>query len=146
VFQAECNDLQQLFGRICAAIPTVTTHFQAADNDVEAAVALDLSFEAVEEIAFKFHDLATTKARHVDVIALRAPLVEMLLALHVHEIEFVNQSVALQQLQGAVNRNSIDLGIKLPGMAQNLCGIKMLLGVFDHAKNCAALPSQAKAA
>jgi len=96
MFQAECNDLQQLFGRICAAIPTVTTHFQAADNDVEAAIALDLTLEAVEEIAFKFHDLAATQASHVDVIALRAPLVEVLLALHVHQVEFVDKSMPLQ--------------------------------------------------
>jgi hypothetical protein len=96
VFQPECNDLQQLFGRIRPAVPTVTAHFQAADNNVEAAVALDLSLEAVEKIAFELHDLATTKTCHVDVIALWTPLVEVLLALHVHQVEFVDKPMPLQ--------------------------------------------------
>ena len=34
----------------------------------------------------------------MDVVALWAPLVKMLLALHVHQIEFINQSVPLEQL------------------------------------------------
>ena len=146
MFQAECNDLQQLFGGIGAAIRAVSAHFQAADYDVKAAVAFDLTLKAVEEIAFKFHDLAATQAGHMDVIALRTPLVEVLLALHVHKIEFVNESMPLQELEGAVNGNAIDGGIKLAGMAQDLRSIKVLLGVLDHAEDGATLPSQAKAA
>jgi hypothetical protein len=146
MFQRECNDLQQLFRRIGAAIRAVSAHFQAANHDMESAVALDLTLEPVEEITFKFHDLATAKTGHVDVIALRTPLVEVLLALHVHQVEFVNQSVALEQLQSAINGNAVDSGIKFAGMPQDLRSIKVLLGGFDDAKNRAALPSQAKAA
>jgi hypothetical protein len=145
LFQPECNDLQQLFGRVGAAIAAIAAHLEPADHDVEAAVALDLTFEAVEEVAFEFHNLAATEASHVDVVALRPALVEVLLALHVHEIELVNQAVALKQLQSAVHGNSIDSGVELAGMAQELRGVEMLLGVFDHAENGAALPRQAKA-
>ena len=57
---------------------------------MKAAIALDLTFETIEEIALEFHDLPATKACHVNVIALGASFVEMLLALHVHEIEFID--------------------------------------------------------
>ena len=67
---------------------------------MEAAVSLDLSFEAIEEVTLKFGDLSAAQTRHVDVVPLRAAFVEVFLALHVHEVEFVNQSVPLEQIQG----------------------------------------------
>ena len=78
-----------------AALSAVSADFKAADEDVEVALALDLSFEAVEQIAFKFGNLSATQASHMNVIALRPSLIKVLLALHVHQVKFVNQSVAL---------------------------------------------------
>jgi hypothetical protein len=145
LFHAECNAMQQLFGSIRAAVGAVTTDFQAAHHDVKTAVALNLPLKAVEQIAFEFHNLAAAEASHVDVVALGTALVEVLLALHMHQIELVNEPVALKQLQSAVYGNSVDGGVELARMTQELCGVEMLLGVFNHAENSAALPSQAKA-
>jgi hypothetical protein len=62
---------------------------------VKLALALDLTFEAVEQVAFKLCNLSAAQACHVNVIALWSPLVEMLFTLHVHQVELVNQSVSL---------------------------------------------------
>jgi hypothetical protein len=107
---------------------------------------LNLPFEAVEKIAFEFSDLAATKAGHVDVVALRAAFVKMFLSLHVHEIEFVDQAVALQQSEGAIYGDAVDLGIELAGLAQDLAGIEMLFGGFDDAEDGATLMGHAQAA
>jgi len=111
---------------------------------VKLAVVLDLIFEPIEQLAFKFGDLSATQARHVNMIALRPPFIKMLLALHVHKIEFVNQPVSLQYLQRAINRNPVDSGVELSRMAEDLRRIQVLFGIFYYAQNRPALMSQAK--
>ena len=139
--QGICNYLQ-LFGGIRAALRAIAAYFKPADHDVKLAVALDLAFQSVEEIAFEFEDFAAAQARHVDVIALRTPLVEMLLALHVHEIEFVNKNMALEQLERTVHGHAIDPSIQLAGVPQDLRGIQVLLGSFNHAQDSTPLVRQ----
>jgi hypothetical protein len=84
-----------------AALGAVATDFQPGDYDMEAAVSLNLPLQAIKEITFEFRNLAAAQARHVDVVPLWAAFVEVLLALHVHQIEFVNQPVPLEQSEGA---------------------------------------------
>jgi len=112
---------------------------------MKVAVTLDLAFQAIKESAFEFCNFAAPKTSHMDVVSLRSTLVVMLLALQVHEIEFIDQAVALEEVQGPVDRYTVDLGINLARMAQNLAGIEVLLGGFDHAQNSAALPGHAHA-
>ena len=80
-----------------AACGAVATNLQAADEDVKLTLALDLAFEPLEQIAFEFCNFAAAQACHMNVVTLRAPLIKMLLALHVHQVEFINQAVPLQQ-------------------------------------------------
>lgn len=88
LFQMDCNYLQRLFRG--AAFGAVAANFQPADNDVEAALALDLALQPIEKIALELRNFPAAQAGHVDVIAMRTAFVEMLLALHMHEVEFVN--------------------------------------------------------
>lgn len=113
---------------------------------MELAVALDLSLEAVEEVALELRNLAAAEAGHVNVVALRAPLVVVLLALHMHEVEFVDQALALEQVNGAIDGDTIDLGVEFAGLAQNLAGIEMLLGGFHDGEDGTALAGHAEAA
>ena len=113
---------------------------------MEAAVALDLSLKPVEEIAFEFRDLAAAQAGHMDVVTLRTALVVMLLSLHVHEIEFIDQAMSLEQSEGAIDGDAVDVGIKAAGVAQDLAGVEMLFSGFDHAENGATLVGHAQAA
>jgi hypothetical protein len=133
-------------GRCSAAGGAVSADFEAGDNDVEAAIALDLSFKAVEQIAFEFEDLAAAETRHVDVISLRATFVVVFFTLQMHEIELVDQTLALEQVEGAVDGDTIDLGIELSGTAKDSGGVEVLLGGFDDAEDHFALAGHAKAA
>ena len=57
------------------ALTAIAAHFKPAHHDVEAAIALNLPLQAVEEIALEFRNLAAAQARHMDVIALGPALV-----------------------------------------------------------------------
>ena len=81
----------------------------------------------------------------MDVIALRASFIEVLLPLHVHQVEFVHQSVPLQQLERSIDSNAVDARIYLASMPENLRRIQMLLRSLDYAKNGFALMSQTQA-
>ena len=75
----------------------------------------------------------------MNVVTLRTPLVVMLLALHVHEIEFVHQSVPFEQVQRAIDGHTIDAWVKFARVAKNLCGIEMLFRVLNNFENRPAL-------
>ena len=79
-------------------------------------------------------------------IALWPALIEMFFALHMHQVEFIHQTIALQQLQGSIHRDPVDAGIDLPRMAKNLRGIEMLFCGFNDAENRSPLMSEPKAA
>src|SRR5690349_2731103 len=99
---------------------------------MELTVALDLSFQTVEQIALELRNVAATQASHVDMIALRPSLVIMFLALHMHQIEFIHEALAFEKVERAVHRDPIDGGIELARLAQNLAGIEMLFGGFNY--------------
>ena len=82
--------MQQLFGRASATLRAIAADLKPGHDNVEAAVALDLTLEAIEEVAFKFQDLSTAETCHVDVVALGASFIEVLLPLHMHQVEFVH--------------------------------------------------------
>lgn len=113
---------------------------------MELAVALDLAFETIKQIALKFRDATAAQAGHVDMIALGTAFVVVLLALHVHKIEFVDQAVAFEQADSAVHGHTVDLGIEFAGFAQDLAGVEVLLGRFHDREDGAALASHAQAA
>src|SRR5215471_13480182 len=73
-----------------AAFGAVSANFEPADHNVKAALALDLSFQAIEEITLKLGNLSATQTSHVDVVTLRPALVKVLLALHMHQVKLVN--------------------------------------------------------
>jgi len=63
LFATRCNGSEHSgvrFGRCAAACATIAADLEPGDDDVEAAIALDLSLEAVEQVAFEFGDLSAT--------------------------------------------------------------------------------------
>ncbi|HTM37216.1 MAG TPA: hypothetical protein VL156_10750 [Terriglobales bacterium] len=127
-----CNGL---FRRGGAALGAVSADFQARNDNMKAAVTLNLAFEAVEQVTFKLHNLAAAQAGHVDVIALWAPFVKVLLALHVHQIKFVDQPVTLEQIECAVDSHPVNSRVQFLCMTQDLGCIQVLFGGFDDAEN-----------
>jgi hypothetical protein len=127
-------------------VGAVSANLQPRHDDAEAAIFLDLAFQILENIAHEFHDLATAQASHVDVIAIQLALIIMPLSVDMHQIEFVNQSVALEQFQRAVDRAAVDAGVQFLRLAQKLSRIQMFGGRLHHAQNGSALLGHADSA
>lgn len=106
---------------------------------MKPAIALNLTLQSIEKIAFKFGDLPATKACHVNVISLGSSLIVVLLTLQMHEIELIYKPVTLEQIERAIDRNSIDLRIQSTRLAENLAGVQMLLSGLDDTQNRTAL-------
>src|SRR5215472_4075484 len=68
-----------LFPAFCA----ITADFKSGDEDVELAIALDLPFDAIEQITLELLHAAASQTGHVHVIALRPPLVKVAFPFHV---------------------------------------------------------------
>ncbi len=111
----------------------VAADFHSSYNNVELALALDLAFKPIEQIALELHYFSAAQAGHVQVVALWSALVIMLLPFEMHQVQFVYQTMALEQGQRPVYRHAIDMRIDLPRLAQDLASIQMLFCCFDHA-------------
>jgi hypothetical protein len=110
---------------------------------VKPAIGLDLLLELVELVTDELGNFAAAQARHVNVIFRQLAFVVVAFAVEVHEVEFVDEPVALEQAQGAVDGAAIDAGIKALGFAQDLAGVQVLVGGFDNAQDGAALVGHA---
>jgi hypothetical protein len=149
LFQGCCNQLQRAADSGWSgdsAGGTVATDFEPRYHNMELAIPLDLAFKPVEQIAFEFRDLPAAEAGHMNVISLRSSFVKVLFTLHVHQIQLVDETVALQQAEGAVDSDPVNLGIEPASATQKLAGVEMLLRGFNHAEDGAALASHAKSA
>src|SRR5207248_8604018 len=108
-------------------------------------VALDMCLQAVEQVVFYFDNFSTTEAGHMYMVTSWPALVKVLLALHVHQVQLIDQALTFQQLERAVHSDFVDAGIDAPRLVQYLGRIKMLFCGFYNAKNGPALVSKSKA-
>jgi hypothetical protein len=150
LFQDACNQMQQAGTLACsrgrAALRAISADFETRDHDVKPAFALDLSLEPVEKIALKFQNLAAAQACHVDMVTLGPSFVEVFFSLHVHQVKLVYKPMPLEQAESSIHGDAIDVGIEPAGTTQDLAGVEVLGGGFDHAQNLAPLPGHADAA
>ena len=82
----------------------------------------------------------------MNVIARAVALVEMAIAAQMQQIELVNQAVALEQINRAVNGDARDIGIDLLGAIQDFTRVQMAAGSFHHLHENSPLPRQSNAA
>jgi len=93
----------------------------------------------LEEVGFKFADFAATQAGDVNVVARAVGFVIMLIAAEMQEIEFVDQAMALQEIEGAIDGDTMDVGIDALGALENFVGGEVALGAVHHLEEDAAL-------
>src|SRR5262249_28059063 len=80
------------------------------------------------------------------VIALQLAFIIMALAIDVHQIKLVDQTLSLQQAKRSINRAAVNTWIKFLRLAKNLAGVEMFAGSFHHAENGSALLGHADTA
>jgi hypothetical protein len=105
---------------------------------MKAAIALHLFFQGLENLADELGDLAAAQAGHVDVVAAQLAFIVVAFAVEVHEVQFVDHALALQQMESAVDGAAVDGRINCFRFAQYLAGVQVLAGSFNHGKNGAA--------
>jgi hypothetical protein len=104
-----------------------------------------LTFQLLEEAGFKFADFAAAQAGDVDVIARAVGFVIVLIAAEMQQIEFVDQAMALQEIERAIDGDAMDMGIDALGALKDFVGGEMALGAVHHLEKDAALAREADA-
>lgn len=106
----------------------------------------DLAFQFFVELAFELSDFPASHASDVNMIARAVALVKMTVASQVKQVEFVDQSLALQQIEGSVDRDARDSRIDLLGAFEDFVSIKMPPGGFHNLQKHFSLPCEAYSA
>jgi hypothetical protein len=136
------NETALLFSALFA----VAADFGARRGYVDAAVFFDLLFQLLVQVRLEFADGSTLQASDVDVVAGTVAFVEVLVAAQVEQVQFVNQAVAFEQVDGAVDGHAVDARVELLRAIENRSGVEMALGVVHHLEENFSLARQADAA
>jgi hypothetical protein len=107
--------LGRLFGIGSEAVVADAADFGTGDGDLNVAVAGDLVFELFVEARFKFADFTAAEAGYVDVIAWAVGFVIVTVATKVEKIEFVDESLTFEEVDGAVDGDQMDVLVDMPG-------------------------------
>lgn len=75
-------------------------------------------------------------------LLLHARLVVVLLAIEVHQIQFVYQPAGLQHLQRPVNSHPVDFGILFLGKMEQIIRVKVLRRLVNQVEQNLPLPRQ----
>jgi len=119
--------------------------FGAGDGDLHLEVAGNLFLELLVEARLEFADLAAAEAGDMDVVAGAVGLVVVAVAAEMEKIELVNETLFLEQVDGAVDGDEMDGGIDFLGALEDLIDVEVLLGVVHDFENDAALAGEADA-
>jgi hypothetical protein len=68
------------------------------------------------------------------------------IAAEMEKVEFVDQPLFLEEIDGAIDGDEMDVFINFLGAAENLIDVEMLFGVVHDLKNHAALTRETDAA
>ena len=82
----------------------------------------------------------------MDVVARAMAFVEVLVTPEVQEIEFVDQAVALEQIESAINSDTMNAGIDFLRAFEDGAGIEMAFGIIHYFKQNFSLAREAYAA
>jgi len=134
---------QRLFFFGGEAVVADAADFGAGDGDLDVAIAGNLLLELLVEARFEFADLAAAETGDMDVIAGAVSFVVVAVAAKVEEIEFVDEALAFQEIDGAVDGNEVYFGVDFLGAIEDLIDVEMLLGGIHDLEDDAALAGEA---
>src|SRR5712692_353325 len=131
---------------LLAAVLAVAADFRACDGDLDAAVALDLALELLEQPALELAHFAAAQAGDVDVVAGPVTFVVVLVATDMEQVQLVDQAVALEQIERAVHSDAVHARINLLRVPQDGASVEVPLGVIHHGEQHTPLPGETHAA
>jgi hypothetical protein len=130
---------------LTAAVGADTADFGASDADFDAAIVGDLTLQLLEEAGLKFAHFSAAQASDVNVIARAVGFVIMLIAAKMKKIEFIDQAMALQKIERAIDRDAMDARIDALRAFEDFVGGEVALGAVHDLQKDAALAREADA-
>jgi hypothetical protein len=127
------------------AVVADTAYFGAGNGHLYVAVAGDLVFELFIETRLKLADFATTQTGNVNVVAWAVSFVVVAVAAKMKKVKFINEALALEKIDGAVNGDQVDFGIYFLGALEDLVDIEMLFGRVHYLEDDTTLARDANA-
>ncbi len=121
----------------------IAADFGAGNGDADAAILGNLLFQFFIEAAFKFADTSAAQAGHMDMIARAVAFIKMAVAAQMEQIKLVNQTVAFEEVNGAIDSDASDSRMHPPRPAQQAASIQMAPRGFHHLQQHPALVGQA---
>ena len=129
-----------------AAIRANAANFRSADRDFDSTVRRDLPLQLFVKLALELAHFAALHASNVDVVARAVFFIEVAMSAQMEQIEFVDQTLALQQIDGSIYRNARDVRINFLRALQNFVSIQMPRRGFHYLQKDPALAGQTNAA
>jgi hypothetical protein len=121
----------------------VSAYLGARCGDFNSAIFFNLFFQFFVDGRLEFADGAAFQASDVNVIARAVAFVKMLIAAQVQQVQLIDQSVAFQQVERAVNRDAMDSRIDFYGSIEDGTGIEVTLGAIHYLENNFSLSGEA---
>jgi hypothetical protein len=95
--------------------------------------------------ALELAHLPAAQASHMNVIPRTVRLVVVPIATQMQQVQFVNQAMLFEQINGAVDGNQVHARVDPLRALQDLIDVQVLLCIVHHLQNHAPLPRQADA-
>src|SRR6266852_5516078 len=121
------------------AVRTISTHLGACQEDLKCEMAFDLAAQPLQRLAEKLFNFAASQTDHVRMLLLHARFVIMLVPAVMHQVQLIHQTALLQQLERAIHRDPVELGIPQLGQLEETLGIQVLAALVDKFEEQRAL-------
>ena len=121
----------------------VSAYLGARCCDFNSAIFFNLFFQFFVDGRLEFADGAAFQASDVNVIARAVAFVKMLIAAQVQQVKLIDQSIAFQQIERAVDRDAMDSRIDFYGSIEDGASIEVALGAVHHLENDFSLAREA---
>jgi hypothetical protein len=125
-----------------AAMRAVSADLGAREGDFESEMLFDLLPHFLERLAEILFNFAAAQADDVRVLLLEASFVVVLIAGVMHEIELVDESAFLEQLERTIDCDAVEFRVLFLGKLIETLGIEMKAGVIDQVQQDTPLASQ----
>lgn len=129
-----------------AAVRAQAAYFRARHRDFDAAIVRDLPLQFFVELAFELSDFPAAHASHVNMVARAVALVKMAVAPQVKQVELVDQSLPLQQVERSIDRDARDSRINFLSAFEDFVGVEVPPGGFHDLQKYFSLPREAYSA
>lgn len=119
--------------------------FETHHLNLKLILRRDFLLQPLEGRTGKFLDLSAAEAREMEMLFLGSDFVVVLFALDVHEVKLVDHAHALQEVNGAVDGGSVNVGVALACLLEQARRVKMAGRFLNRLDECSTLRGKADA-